>query len=50
MEANLDASTRAQLGLVWTDDGRLSTALMSGLQNQNDAANAREAALAVEAQ
>jgi hypothetical protein len=50
VEANLDASTRAQLGLVWTDDGRLSTALMSGLQNQNDAANAREAALAVEAQ
>jgi len=43
VEANLDPSTRAQLGRVWTDDGRLSHALLAGLQHQNAAANEREA-------
>jgi hypothetical protein len=47
-EANLDASTRSQLGRVWTEDGRLGAALLVGLQNQNDAANEREAAQARE--
>jgi hypothetical protein len=42
VEANLDASTRSQLGRVWTDDGRLSYALLAGLKNQNDLANELE--------
>jgi hypothetical protein len=49
VEAGLDMSTRSQLGLVWCDDGQLSSALLAGLQRNNDAANEREAAEAREA-
>jgi hypothetical protein len=49
VEANLDPSTRAQLGRVWTDDARLSNALVVGLHNQNAEANQREADRALEA-
>ena len=49
VEANLDPSTKAQLGPVWTDDGRLGSALLVGLQHQNDADNERNAAEAREA-
>ena len=46
VEANLDSSTKAQLGPVWTDDGRLSHALMVGLQRMNEDDNVRNAAQA----
>jgi hypothetical protein len=48
VEASLDAATRSQLGLVWTDDGKFSHALLVGLRASNDAANEREAAQAQE--
>ena len=48
VEANLDPSTRSRLGRVWCDDGRLSHALLAGLQHQNDADNERNAAEARE--
>jgi hypothetical protein len=49
VEANLDASTRSQLGQVWCDDARFSRALLAGLQNQNALANEHEAAEAARA-
>lgn len=49
VEANLDISTRAQLGPVWTDDGRLSSALLVGMQHSNDIANEHEQAEAARA-
>jgi hypothetical protein len=49
VEANLDLSTRTRLGPYTWDQGRLSHALLAGLQNQQDAANQREADQAREA-
>jgi hypothetical protein len=48
VEANLDATTRSQLGRVWSDDGKLGSALLAGLQRSQDEANEREAAHARE--